>query len=256
MSVFTNIGITDFYIHKCGNIKFNKSDFTNLYLDNNLVFIYIIEGYLESRDKIYNKNTLFIIKERNFLKVKGKAEIYYFSIFGENIAENLGEINEYFIEDYHNCKYFFEKILLYYEDLNKSLYVTSMVYRILDLILTSYNEYNNDKLCVLIKNHITKHKNCTRKELVDIIGYSADYLERVFKKEYKMSITQYKNKLKCEMAKSYLSNTKEKIADISKLCEFSSENQFRKVFFNLVGKTPKDYRKEQIIIKMRENHDR
>lgn len=75
------------------------------------------------------------------------------------------------------------------------------------------------------------------------LGYSPNYLCRVFKNASNMSISQYTNEMRLTMAKHLLWTTQKSICDISAECGFSSERAFHIAFKKENGMTPLAYRK-------------
>lgn len=240
----------DFHIKEIGERKIikNSEEFISIKIDSSINFIYIVKGSLESKDRIYKDNTLFILSPNKYLKVKGNAQIYYFTLY-ENIL-NFDSIKEfqYTIRDKEECKKCFENIFEHAKDSSRYFYVASMIYRILDLINFDVKGFK-DRFPIQIKKHIDNNLDCSREDLRDNFSNNPDYIERVFKNEFNKTITQYKNELKCNKAKYYLEFTKLSISDVAEKSFFSSENQFRVVFKRVVGMSPKEYRKGKILFK-------
>ena len=78
--------------------------------------------------------------------------------------------------------------------------------------------------------------------LAELTGYSEYYLTDKFKKETGVTVTDYAKFAKIERAKLLLETTEDGIQDIADLLGFSSRNYFSKVFSELVGCSPNEYR--------------
>ena len=79
-------------------------------------------------------------------------------------------------------------------------------------------------------------------ELADAIGYRADYLSSVFKRSMGISIVRYTNRLRINTAKNLLPNYGVTIKEAAYSCGFSDEKYFMKVFKELEGMTPTQYK--------------
>lgn len=78
--------------------------------------------------------------------------------------------------------------------------------------------------------------------LAEAVGYSADYLSSLFKRSTGVSIVRYTNRLRIKTAKTLLSNYDITIKETAFSCGFSDEKYFMKVFKQLEGITPSQYK--------------
>ena len=85
-------------------------------------------------------------------------------------------------------------------------------------------------------------------ELADAVGYSADYLSSLFKQSMGISIVRYTNLLRIKTAKTLLSNYDITIKEAAFSCGFSDEKYFMKVFKQLEGMTPSQYKNSIIYL--------
>ena len=92
-----------------------------------------------------------------------------------------------------------------------------------------------------IKNHYYLPFDVS--ELAKAVGYSADYLSSLFKQSTGVSIVSYTNRLRIKTAKTLLSNYDITIKEAAFSCGFSDEKYFMKVFKQLEGLTPSQYKK-------------
>jgi AraC-like DNA-binding protein len=74
------------------------------------------------------------------------------------------------------------------------------------------------------------------------VGYSAYYFSRKFNAEMGMRLSDYIKQQRVEYAKIQLITTKKSIQEISNDLHFGTRNYFSKVFHDVVGVTPKEYR--------------
>lgn len=92
-----------------------------------------------------------------------------------------------------------------------------------------------------IKNHYYQSFDVTK--MADAVGYRADYLSSLFKRSMGISIVRYTNQLRIKTAKTLLSNYDVSIKEAAFSCGFSDEKYFMKVFKQLEGITPSQYKK-------------
>lgn len=80
-------------------------------------------------------------------------------------------------------------------------------------------------------------------QLADKFGYQADYLSSLFKKAAGISIVRFTNEIRIKSAKTLLLNYELSIKETAYSCGFSDEKYFMKIFRQLEGVTPTQYRK-------------
>jgi AraC-like DNA-binding protein/ligand-binding sensor protein len=81
-------------------------------------------------------------------------------------------------------------------------------------------------------------------EIADFCHCSVSYINHIFKKKMKVNINLYINRLRVEDAKAYLKGTDLPVKIISSNLGFNDSNYFSKVFSEIYGKSPIQYRKE------------
>lgn len=92
-----------------------------------------------------------------------------------------------------------------------------------------------------IKNHYFQPFDIA--ELACAVGYGADYLSSLFKRSTGVSIVRYTNQLRIKAAKTLLSNFDAPVKETAFSCGFSDEKYFMKVFKQLEGITPTQYKR-------------
>ncbi|MGN0505039.1 MAG: AraC family transcriptional regulator [Lachnospiraceae bacterium] len=91
-----------------------------------------------------------------------------------------------------------------------------------------------------IKNHYYHPFDLA--ELANAVGYRADYLSSLFKRSTGSSIVRYTNRIRIKTAKTLLSNYGVSIKEAAFSCGFSDEKYFMRVFKQLEGMTPLQYK--------------
>lgn len=95
------------------------------------------------------------------------------------------------------------------------------------------------------KDYISRHMHdkITVAEMAAEIGVNADYLSALFSKTEKKTITQYILGEKMLMCENMLKYSEYSIQEISAYFAFSSQSHFTKLFREVHGITPSEYRK-------------
>ncbi len=75
------------------------------------------------------------------------------------------------------------------------------------------------------------------------LGYSYEYLCRVFKQTYGISPLRYMNAVRVTRARHLLRSSTLHVAEIAYKVGFNDSSHFAKIFKNLLGETPNSYRK-------------
>lgn len=92
-----------------------------------------------------------------------------------------------------------------------------------------------------IRQNISSHISVA--ELAAFCHCSESYLSRIFKKRTGVNINVYINKVRMEHAKNYLLLSKESMAEISASVGFNDPNYFSRVFTQIIGIPPTEFRR-------------
>ena len=132
------------------------------------------------------------------------------------------------------------------------------VHRLHDAMVMDYTEKmrkyfrsdTNSKHINACKEYIYSHikERITIEDLADVLGVSASYLSRLFKKEVGVSVSSYIRKRKIEMAKNLLRFSDYSMIEIANRLSFSSQSHFIQQFREVEGITPKRYRDEYYMV--------
>lgn len=110
-------------------------------------------------------------------------------------------------------------------------------------------EYREEKIgnqnldCVIAYIEAHYKEAISLKVLADIAHFSPTYLSRMFHQEMGCTLCNYINKKRIENAKRLLLKTEQSIQEIAIDCGFINISHFNRVFKNLVGKSPMEYKK-------------
>ncbi|MCQ2437969.1 MAG: helix-turn-helix transcriptional regulator, partial [Clostridia bacterium] len=95
-------------------------------------------------------------------------------------------------------------------------------------------------ICRFVETHYAEPIN--NSIIADKFGYSPNYLGKIFREETDTNLNDYIKDIRIEKAKSLLSETSLRIADIAVQTGFSDSQYFSVVFRQKTGCTPKEYR--------------
>lgn len=93
--------------------------------------------------------------------------------------------------------------------------------------------------------HLNLDSHLTLSKIAESIHVNPSHLSRQFKKEVKMTIINYINKKRIDMAKLYLEKNENSITDIAMMVGFNDPNYFSKVFKKLTSMSPSEYVKQK-----------
>lgn len=96
------------------------------------------------------------------------------------------------------------------------------------------------KCCDYIEMHL--EEKIQAQDLARLVGYTEYYITRKFKEETGNSISDYIKFAKIERSKVLLASTELNIQEIADQLGFSSRSYFSRVFNEIVGRTPVQYR--------------
>ncbi len=169
-------------------------------------------------------------------------------IYWDFYAKNQDNIHNYL----HNVVAF--KLELLSCDVGYRLILFGLLKRLL-YIITNENFYTfnlnpiktpvKDSITKEVKRYIeTKRRKIMREELERDLHYNVDYLNRIFKKEYGLTIGQYQRKVCMNEAASILLRTNSTIGEVAEQLGFCNRSQFYKLFYDNFNMTPQEYRKK------------
>lgn len=129
----------------------------------------------------------------------------------------------------------------YYQDAQLLLII-----RLIKKLAFGYGE--QQQLAERIRTYILQHlmQPLNIPDISEALNYNKDYLCRIFKKEYGVSIKEYLNKEKIELSKRLLQTSELSITAIAKMLGWDEMNLFVKFFKYHEGTTPSQYRQNTI----------
>ena len=217
------------------------------------------DAYDSDRDFFSNEITFLLEqKDRNsiiyIIEKKHKKELMekYFPINNKRndlLIWNVVFIREIikngstkqFIHTLYNKYYRLIQTLSTLSDMQKIELEMANVY--LDILINSVEITNNfvtNKIIAFLYIHLEDHLNL--EDLASELNLSISYMSNCFKKNMGISIMKYYKKIKINRAKTLIKSTDKSILEISTTLSFCDQCNFSKIFKDIVGCTPIEYR--------------
>lgn len=236
------------------------------------VLIVVVKGSLY----IAQDNTKYIVSDNQYIILRsntlhyGYASSteylqYYWTHFyvpeGTYYCDNDMKATEcnvdgnYTIPEYGDLKYSKRVQLLFSQMLDESFRKSQVKSRFMDYFLTcllmelsgEFKEAENKDISEEIsniKNWIRSNYNqsITVAKIAELFHYNPDYLSNMFKKTAHISLKKYINEIRINEAKNILVSTSYSLKEIAFQCAFNDEKYFLKVFKQIEGVTPTEYK--------------
>lgn len=219
-------------------------------------FVYYIrgggKGTIENASYTYSAGTWVYIpsgkKHSEFHETETEVLFFAFDATGIDVG-----IREGLYEDNEN---FYEYFLKIEEEIKvkKPLYlyavgllIEQFILQIRRTRLVSSEGKMNEECMQFAKNFILAHiqQKITVREIAELVGYSYDYFRHQFLKYFGVSPKDYIINERISRAKKRLIETDDSIAKIAERYSFDSPSHFTRIFKNVVGASPLEYRNTQ-----------
>ena len=111
--------------------------------------------------------------------------------------------------------------------------------------VSKLTEMTDDRLSNEIYHYVLHHISdpIRTREIADHLYMSRSYLSTLFKKQYGKNLNDYIHEIKISKAKELLQDHSKSIILISDYLGYSSSSHFNRVFKQITGISPKEYRK-------------
>lgn len=236
--------------------KFRKYNYQNIHSAGpDIVFKRPCIGYVKKGyAKFFYKGNTIYAHEGDLIYIANKT--VYQSIWYGTPSIEWYSIDFDFNSKYAFCDYPFQILENYpcelfdamYQSYENSPFVSvSHFYELLDDIYEKLEKSSANNLYPLIQPAIEYIENnynekITIKHLADLCHISESGFFQQFKKASGLTPIAYKHNIMIQHAIDLLSNTSMPIEEISNVVGFPSSNHFRKIFFELTNKKPKEVR--------------
>lgn len=179
------------------------------------------------------------------------------------IKENYPSIKTIIISGYNDFSYAQEAMRYNVCDYLLKPLKADALQEVLQRILLSFDTANEklaslhvnaydmppEKICQLILDYFQQHykNDISISSLAETLGFSMEYLARIFKKETGLSPSKYLTNLRINEAKLLLvTHTSLEIGRIGELVGYKDAFYFSRVFKNNVNMTPSEYRNRNL----------
>lgn len=124
-------------------------------------------------------------------------------------------------------------------------YVNAILGELLEVIPTEETDGVTEDITVRILEYCTNHytEDISIKSVSDALYISQSYVTKIFSNKLKYSFREYVNTLRIEKAKHLLCDGNKRIVDIMLECGFQNQSSFNRIFKDLCGVSPFNYRK-------------
>lgn len=128
--------------------------------------------------------------------------------------------------------------------LQLDLYGPQKIYEFAEINEKSLSKSNS--LVYVVQKYIKEHleQEVCRNTVADYIHMSPDYLDRLFKKEFGLSVSQYIKEKKIDYAKMLLRTTNLSVSEIAQRLGYINLSHFIASFKQITNMTPVNYRKK------------
>ena len=114
-------------------------------------------------------------------------------------------------------------------------------------ILSEQKNKSDKNIALVIKKYIDDNlsqQKLTLEELSKNLSYSPKYISAIFKKSFKIGITEYLNTTRIQNACTLMNQGFTNVSDIALRCGYTDAQYFSKVFKQKIGVSPKTYIKD------------
>ena len=127
---------------------------------------------------------------------------------------------------------------------NLTQVLDSLTFKSMDIV-QSEKDMNLSKEVRYMKREIDiGFRNVDMNKIAEKLGYSKEYLYRIFRKEMDISVNNYLQNVRLEKAKEYIAETgKYKIYEICEMVGYEDQVYFSKLFKKKYKISPKDFQK-------------
>lgn len=249
---FQHFGISEYFCKEYGkNFNFPA------HLHQSFEFITVFSGnmQIDIEDKTYNlkKGESILIfphqmhsisseKSKHMLCIFSPelVKAYYSKISNKKPVKNTFEIDNYLIDTLDNLltdsSTFKKKGILYSicAEFDKNAEYTEKI---------SFDDNLLQNIFEFVEENYSAE--CELNDLAKKIGYSYSYLSRCFKKTTGISFNTYVNRFRISNACYLLNNTNYSVLQCALESGYKSIRSFNRNFINLLGVTPKEYKKQK-----------
>lgn len=123
-------------------------------------------------------------------------------------------------------------------------YINAVIGEFLETTPTEEADNTSEDAVTKILTYCAEHftESITIKSVSDALYLSPSYVSKIFSQKLRYGFREYINALRINMARSLLKNPEKRITDIMLSCGFVNQSSFNRVFRDICGISPKEYR--------------
>ena len=127
-------------------------------------------------------------------------------------------------------------------------YINAVIGEFLELTQMESADNTSEDAVTKILIHCAEHftENITIESVSEALYLSPSYVSKIFSQKLKYGFREYINALRINKARSLLKSPDKRITDIMLSCGFVNQSSFNRVFRNICGISPKDYRRKML----------
>ena len=124
-------------------------------------------------------------------------------------------------------------------------YINAVIGEFLETTPMEEADNTSEDAVAKILSYCAEHctENITINSVAESLYLSPGYVSKIFSQKLKYGFREYINALRINMAKSLLKNPEKRITDVMLACGFVNQSSFNRVFRDICGVSPKDFRK-------------
>ena len=124
-------------------------------------------------------------------------------------------------------------------------YVDATLGELLEILELVPSEGPSGDMTVQLLSYCAEHfaEDITVKTLAEALFISESYVSKLFSKNLKCSFREYINGLRIQKAQKLLEGSDLRIGQIMAACGFQNQSSFNRVFRDVTGTSPRDYRR-------------
>lgn len=205
----------------------NKNQFDVVITDIRMPFIDGIELLKEIKDKNMDICVIFISSYDDFEYARQGLILGAFDYILKPAKETqlkdvLERTKSYLIEKYSNTK------------------INQGVLNVLERLHIKNDNNFIHQLSVYFSNNYGNV--ITMEDVAEYFGFSKDYFGKIFKQHLNITFNQFSSLIKIEYAKDLIKTGNYKFYEISDILGYSTVDYFTKIFKNITGETPSQYK--------------
>lgn len=141
---------------------------------------------------------------------------------------------------------FFEKL----DEAKSDIFKTkSLLYELASIYAKGepiYDDHKDEEMICNIAAYIDRHftENITLKQVATEFGYNPCYISSLINNHFGTSFPKVVNDFRIQLACGLLKQNNLSITEIASRCGFNTQRNFNRVFREITGKTPKEYKNE------------